>query len=59
MIKLINDFFIEWIVAFGMDAETFVNSSNFGNFEVAVMETFGYDILDTDEYKNWLKEIIQ
>ena len=59
MIKAINDLFIEFLVAFGMDAETFIHSSHFGDFEVTVMETVDYDILETEAYETWLAEICE
>ena len=59
MIKIINYLFIEFLVAFDMDAETFVHSSHFGDFELAVMETVDYDALETEAYKTWLAEVCE
>ena len=59
MVKAINDLFIDFLVAFGMDAETFFYSSHFGDFELAVMETIDYSALETEAYKTWLAELCE
>ena len=59
MIKVINELFIDFLVAFGMDAETFVHSSHFGDFELAVMETVDYDALETEAYQTWVTELCE